>query len=406
MRRRRPIGLIDGRVVAFGAVALGCLALTNCTTNGTSSRVDPRYGVSASPRVVEPGQPVPKGGGTYRVGKPYMVGGRMYVPEENRRYREDGIASWYGDDFHGRLTANGEVYDMEGISAAHPTLPIPSYARVTNLRNGHSIIVRVNDRGPYHNDRLIDLSSKAADLLAFRKTGTSRVRVEYVGPAPLEGSDDRQLMATLREDAPAPLPSSVRVASSRPFEPVEERVRAPARVEMPVATRRDYEPIAQRPSTIARMDAPEPAPRRQEPSYERDPYERPSYERQPPERPTYERPAPIARAELAAPALPPARTYDAPAGRPTGMARNEVPIAAARQVDARHPEPRQAASGQLGELMFSNGRLAGAIEAPASARTVASAPLPAAQTRAAPVAAYSEPRLDRGGQVTSGRGLY
>ena len=74
-----------------------------------------------------------------------------------------------------------------------PTLPIPSYARVTNLRTGHSIIVRVNDRGPYHNDRMIDLSAKAADLLAFRRSGTSRVRVEYVGPAPLEGSDDRQL---------------------------------------------------------------------------------------------------------------------------------------------------------------------------------------------------------------------
>ena len=160
MRRRRPSGLIDGRVVAFGAVALGCLALANCPTNETSSRVDPKYGVSASPRVVEPGQPVPKGGGAYRVGKPYMVAGRTYMPEENPRYRNDGLASWYGDDFHGRLTANGEVYDMEGISAAHPTMPMPSYARVTNLPMAHSLIVRVNDRGPYHDDRMIDLSAQ------------------------------------------------------------------------------------------------------------------------------------------------------------------------------------------------------------------------------------------------------
>ena len=406
MRRRRPIGLIDGRVVAFGAVGLACLALTNCTaSNKPSSRVDPRYGVSASPRVVEPGQPVPKGGGTYRVGKPYFVAGKMYVPEENRRYRGEGIASWYGDDFHGRLTANGEVYDMEGISAAHPTMPIPSYARVTNLRSGHSIIVRVNDRGPYHNDRIIDLSAKAADLLAFRRSGTSRVRVEYVGPAALEGSDDRQLMATLREGAPAPSPSSsVRVASARPFESADERVRAPSRIEMPTVAPRNYEPIAERPRTIARMEAPAPAPvpRRLEPAYERQTDERPTYER-----PTYERPAAIARAELAVPALPPARTYDAPAARSGAVARNDAPVAAARQVAACHPEPRQATSGQLGELMFSNGRLTGAIEADPSARTVASAPLPVAPSRGGPpVAAYSEPRLDRGTQVTSGRGLY
>ena len=201
-------------------MALGCLALANCTqTNKVSNRKDPRYGVAASPRVVEPGQPVPKGGGTYRVGKPYVVAGRTYVPEENRRYRAEGTASWYGEDFHGRLTANGEVYDMESISGAHATLPMPSYARVTNRENGRSLIVRVNDRGPYHPGRVIDLSSKAAELLEFRNQGTARVRVEYIGSAPLEGTDDRQLLATLREGTPAPPPSVVRVASERPFVP-------------------------------------------------------------------------------------------------------------------------------------------------------------------------------------------
>ena len=138
-----------------------------------ASRVDPKYGVSSSPRVVAFGEPVPKGGGTYRVGKPYTVAGRVYVPEEDPNYRAEGMASWYGDDFHGRLTANGEVFDMASLTAAHPTLPIPSYARVTNLRNGKSLIVRVNDRGPYHGNRLIDVSNKAAELLEFKGNGVA-----------------------------------------------------------------------------------------------------------------------------------------------------------------------------------------------------------------------------------------
>jgi peptidoglycan lytic transglycosylase len=201
------------------AVAAGlCLALANCASSGKfASRVDPRYGVSSSPRVVAYGDPVPKGGGTYRVGKPYTVAGRMYVPEEDVNYRADGLASWYGDDFHGRLTANGEVFDMGALTAAHPTLPMPCYARVTNLANGKSLIVRVNDRGPYHGNRLIDVSNKAAELLEFKGNGVARVRVEYVGRAPLEGSDDRQLIATLRTGTPAPAPSLVRIASTHPF---------------------------------------------------------------------------------------------------------------------------------------------------------------------------------------------
>src|SRR5262245_24465003 len=203
----------------LGAVVLGCMALANCSSGNLASKVDPRYGVSASPRVVAEGERAPKGGGTYRIGKPYMVGGRMYVPEENKDYRAEGLASWYGRDFHGRLTANGEVFDMESISAAHPTLPMPSYVRVTNLQNRKSLIVRVNDRGPYHQNREIDLSYRAAQLLGFHNNGIGRVRVEYVGLAPLEGSDDRKLMATLREGAPAQAPSAIMVASAKPFLP-------------------------------------------------------------------------------------------------------------------------------------------------------------------------------------------
>src|SRR6202046_1088272 len=216
IRRSDPVLRAARGVAALAA----CLVLANCASSGKyAGNVDPRYGVSSSPRVVAFGDPVPKGGGVYRVGKPYTVAGRVYVPEEDPHYSEEGLASWYGDDFHGRLTANGEVFDMPSLTAAHPALPMPCYARVTNLSNGKSLIVRVNDRGPYHGNRVIDVSNKAAELLDFKGNGVARVRVEYVGRAPLEGSDDRQLMATLRTGVPAPAPSLVRVASARPFVP-------------------------------------------------------------------------------------------------------------------------------------------------------------------------------------------
>src|SRR5947209_13494075 len=230
-------------LMARSAAAVAtCLALANCASSGKfASRVDPQYGVSSSPRVVAWGDPVPKGGGTYRVGKPSTVAGRIYVPEEDVNYREEGMASWYGDDFHGRLTANGEVFDMGALTAAHPTLPMPSYARVTNVSNGKSLIVRVNDRGPYHGNRLIDVSNKAAELLEFKGNGIAKVRVEYVGRAPLEGSDDRQLMATLRTGIPAPSPSMVRVASARPFLPeLPSSTRGAMRGDVPTPEGRPY----------------------------------------------------------------------------------------------------------------------------------------------------------------------
>jgi rare lipoprotein A len=213
-------------------LSVGCVALANCS--GGPGRIDPRYGVAASPRVVEPGQPVPKGGGVYRVGKPYTVAGRLYVPEENINYSAIGLASWYGDDFHGRYTANGEIFDMGAISAAHPTLPLPSYVRVTNLANNRSIVVRVNDRGPYARDRLIDVSVKTAELLGFYGHGVARVKVDYIGHAPLAGSDDRKLIATLRQGHPAQLP--VQVASGKSFAPAyfdSRPLRASAQVPSP-----------------------------------------------------------------------------------------------------------------------------------------------------------------------------
>lgn len=161
------------------------------------------YG-AASPRVVADGEPVPRGGGTYMVGKPYSVAGQTYYPSE-KHYAAVGLASWYGDAFHGRRTANGEVYDRDSISAAHPTMPLPSYARVTNLRNHYSMIVRVNDRGPFSANRIMDVSRRTAEALDFNRSGTARVKVEYIGSASLAGSDDSKLLATLRLNGPATL---------------------------------------------------------------------------------------------------------------------------------------------------------------------------------------------------------
>lgn len=163
---------------------------------------------SASPRVVADGQEVPKGGGRDHIGRPYTIAGKRFTPYDKPvGYVIAGQASWYGPAFHGRKTANGEIYDRHGVSAAHPTMPLPSYARVTNLGNRRSIVVRVNDRGPYHGGRVIDLSQRTADLLEFRHIGTARVRVEYLGRASLRGSDDRMLVASLTTDgSPASVP--------------------------------------------------------------------------------------------------------------------------------------------------------------------------------------------------------
>ena len=119
-------------------------------------------------------------GGVYKVGSPYTALGQRYTPKEDYNYSETGMASWYGPDFHNKRTANGEVYNMRAITAAHRTLPLPSIVRVTNLENGKSIIARVNDRGPYVKNRIIDLSQKGAELLGYRMQGTAKVKVEIL----------------------------------------------------------------------------------------------------------------------------------------------------------------------------------------------------------------------------------
>lgn len=185
-----------------------CLgALAGCSSTGAQrsaglgglGQIDPRYGVRPSPRVIAEGEEVPKGGGTYMVGKPYKIAGRTYYPSE-KPYSATGTASWYGSDFHGRRTANGEIFDRQSISAAHPTMPLPSYARITNLRNDRSMVVRVNDRGPYHGGRVMDVSQRVAEALDFHHIGTTRVKVDWIGRADLDGDDDSKLLATLRDD--------------------------------------------------------------------------------------------------------------------------------------------------------------------------------------------------------------
>ncbi|HYA79311.1 MAG TPA: septal ring lytic transglycosylase RlpA family protein [Methylocystis sp.] len=186
-------------LVALGALA-GCATQPGLQRSARQDGVyDPRLGVKSSPRLYAEGEEIPPGGGRYQVGKPYTVAGKTYYPSE-KPYAAVGAASWYGSDFHGRLTANGEVFDRNSLSAAHPTMPLPSYARVTNLRNGHSIIVRVNDRGPYHGRRVMDVSQRVAQALDFHRDGTTTVKVEYLGRADLAGSDNARLLASLRTD--------------------------------------------------------------------------------------------------------------------------------------------------------------------------------------------------------------
>lgn len=226
--RDRKIGL--GLAFGLSLALVGCQS-TSSSTHGEELAPDDDapifsssiFGVKASPRVTRL-KKVPKGGGRDQTGKPYMVRGKWYYPKEEPGYVKTGTASWYGANFHGRLTANGEVYDMYHLSAAHPTFPLPSYARVTNRKTGSSVVVRVNDRGPYMHDRVLDVSSKAAEMLGFQNAGVADVKVEYVGRAPLEGDDTPMLMASYRPgNAPAindGLPSGVMIASRQEKSPL------------------------------------------------------------------------------------------------------------------------------------------------------------------------------------------
>lgn len=193
-------------MIVFALVITLCACSTSKKSRGIVDETQ-----TLSPRVIRVGDPVPKGGGVYKLGDPYLAAGKWYTPVHDTAYDKVGLASWYGDFFHGRKTANGEVYDMHALTAAHPTFPMPAYAKVTNITNNRSIIVRINDRGPYAKDRIIDLSRKAAELLGFYNRGTAAVRVQYYGMAPLNGDDSLEKKALAKQPwvtrvdvAPAP----------------------------------------------------------------------------------------------------------------------------------------------------------------------------------------------------------
>lgn len=220
-----------GRAATVSILAATAVFIAGCASQQPKSAgkkrskeyfAESEYGVKASPRVTTAMSNLPRGGGRDQTGKPYKVRGKWYYPKEDRNYAAVGPASWYGDAFHGRLTANGEIYDMTHLTAAHPTMPLPSYARVTNTKNGSSVIVRINDRGPYSNDRVIDLSKRAAEMLDYAHSGTANVKVEYVGRAPLDGQDDQYLLASYRpgkgmgDPSNDGLPTGVMIAMNGP----------------------------------------------------------------------------------------------------------------------------------------------------------------------------------------------
>jgi len=203
---RRGLSLLKA---ALGAVLLAGCAETQLVSH-TVKVIDP-----PKPAAKADAQP-PKQPGIYKVGKPYQIDGIWYYPAEDFEYDETGIASWYGAEFHGRPTANGEIFDMNEVTAAHRTLPMPSLVRVTNLDNGRVLLIRVNDRGPFARGRIIDLSRRSAQLLGMDRAGTAKVRVEVMA------EESRQLAAIARrrpgadETAVAAAPSGKVTVESLP----------------------------------------------------------------------------------------------------------------------------------------------------------------------------------------------
>lgn len=198
-------------------IAIAGASLAACAT--------PQYAVRG-PTGAAPTTAGPKG---YKTGQPYQVAGIWYVPKDEPDYDKEGIASWYGEAFHLKATADGEVFDMNQLSAAHTTLPLPSIVEVTNLDNGRKLRVRVNDRGPFVDNRIIDLSRAAAAELGYDRKGLAHVRVKYIGPAPLAGPDAGVRYADAKPASAAPI---VTAAAGAPVamanaEPIQVATLAP-----------------------------------------------------------------------------------------------------------------------------------------------------------------------------------
>ncbi len=222
-----PIAQTSMRYLLLGGLAL-LAACSSTPQSGPSSSTASAPAPTAGARPLHDGPPsymqdvslIPDAIPTPHTGaykaSPYTVLGQRYHPmQDGRSYREEGVASWYGTKFHGQHTANGEVYDLYGMTAAHKTLPLPTYVQVTNLQNGRKIIVRVNDRGPFYSDRIIDLSFAAAKKLGYADQGTARVRVEGIDPVAWQQQNNPNYLVTREAVADAP------VMAALPPEPVE-----------------------------------------------------------------------------------------------------------------------------------------------------------------------------------------
>ncbi|MFN3077040.1 MAG: septal ring lytic transglycosylase RlpA family protein [Alphaproteobacteria bacterium] len=264
------------RVAGTIALGLACAVLAGCT--GVRKVDRPTRPAEGGPVAVGPVQ------GHYKVGEPYQINGVWYYPHEDYSYREVGIASWYGPGFHGEKTANGEIYDMNDLTAAHRTLPMPSIVRVTNMVNSRAIQVRVNDRGPFANERIIDMSRRAAQLLGFENAGVTSVLVEIMAEESLALKSQLTRNAVSQapkvEAAPRTVVASESLApmviSGQPLSPPPAKPKVPLRTEpvaaperQPVATaaavvpkpsaRPDFRPVS-KPAGKAAKPSPPPAP--------------------------------------------------------------------------------------------------------------------------------------------------
>ncbi|PHR60263.1 MAG: hypothetical protein COA47_07645 [Robiginitomaculum sp.] len=199
-------------IVGAASLATACASGGGYQTNNGGSWGAPDYhksGKNSKYAKASRGRQLPStrgsSGGHQKIGRPYTVSGKTYVPARDDNYNRVGIGSWYGPNFHGKKTANGETFDQNAMTAAHPTLPLPSVVRVTNLGNGKQILVRVNDRGPFVDNRMIDLSKRAATELGYKSKGIAKLRVEYIGPARLNGArlPIRQTSASTRPESRA-----------------------------------------------------------------------------------------------------------------------------------------------------------------------------------------------------------
>jgi rare lipoprotein A len=207
-------------------IAVG-LALASCSSSGKQQAKQDPFAGKGSPYYPGKG-PVPWGGGRYHVGKPYQVAGRWFEPKEQPNYDKKGVASWYGEAFNRRKTSNGEWFDMTRLTAAHPTLPLPSYVKVTNLENGREVVVRLNDRGPFVGTRIIDLSKRTAEVLEFKHKGKAQVRVQYIGPAPVNDNGSHLVAMNKELDRGTPMRKMIASADRRKGKAPDEKVKTAA----------------------------------------------------------------------------------------------------------------------------------------------------------------------------------